>query len=46
MTKVKESLEDGYCDISGTEKDFDLIATVSGYKFYVARGMLPDLSPM
>lgn len=27
MTTVKESLEDNYCDVSGTDKDFDLMGS-------------------
>ncbi|KAG8883551.1 hypothetical protein FRB97_006398 [Tulasnella sp. 331] len=37
MTTVKESLDDGYCDISGADNDFSLISTVDGYRFYVAK---------
>ncbi|KAG9003819.1 hypothetical protein FRB94_008497 [Tulasnella sp. JGI-2019a] len=37
MTMVKESLEDGYCDISGTDNDFEFVSPVEGYRFYVAK---------
>ncbi|KAH7337817.1 hypothetical protein B0J17DRAFT_664321 [Rhizoctonia solani] len=37
MTMVKESLDEGYCDISGTTDDFSLTGEVSGYRVYIAR---------
>ncbi|KAG8964407.1 hypothetical protein FRC03_001808 [Tulasnella sp. 419] len=36
MTMVKESLEDGYCDVSGSDKDFDAMGMISGYRFFIA----------
>ncbi|KAJ1300947.1 hypothetical protein OPQ81_003373 [Rhizoctonia solani] len=37
MTVVKESLDEGYCDISGSTDDFTLTAEVAGYRIYMAR---------
>ncbi|KAF8752076.1 hypothetical protein RHS01_07718 [Rhizoctonia solani] len=37
MTMVKESLDEGYCDISGSADDFALAGEVAGYRVYIAR---------
>ncbi|KAG8731231.1 hypothetical protein FRC11_004681, partial [Ceratobasidium sp. 423] len=37
MTVVKESLDEGYCDISGSADDFTLAGEVAGYRVYIAR---------
>ncbi|KAI0046331.1 hypothetical protein FA95DRAFT_1398210 [Auriscalpium vulgare] len=34
MQKVKESLDEGYCDVSGHVGDLDLVGTVDGVKLY------------
>ncbi|CAE6384073.1 unnamed protein product [Rhizoctonia solani] len=37
MNVVKESLNEGYCDISGSTDDFSLTGEVAGYRIYMAR---------
>ncbi|CAE6531048.1 unnamed protein product [Rhizoctonia solani] len=37
MNVVKESLDEGYCDISGSTDDFTFTGEVAGYRVYMAR---------
>ncbi|QRW13174.1 hypothetical protein RhiLY_12173 [Ceratobasidium sp. AG-Ba] len=37
MNMVKESLDEGYCDVSGSADDFALAGEVAGYKVYIAK---------
>ena len=41
MTMVKESLDEGYCDVSGSADDFVLAGEVAGYRVYMAKD-IPD----
>ncbi|KAG8744390.1 hypothetical protein FRC12_014812 [Ceratobasidium sp. 428] len=41
MNMVKESLDEGYCDISGSTDDFTLAGEVAGYRVYIANDV-PD----
>ncbi|KAG9078227.1 hypothetical protein FS749_009799, partial [Ceratobasidium sp. UAMH 11750] len=41
MHMVKESLNEGYCDISGTTDDFVFTGEVAGYRVYIAKDV-PD----
>ncbi len=38
MQQVKESLNDGYCDISGQVGDLNLIGEMGSMKIFVAAG--------
>ncbi|KAI0060543.1 hypothetical protein BV25DRAFT_1908367 [Artomyces pyxidatus] len=41
MQMVKESLDEGYCDVSGRAGDLDLVGSMGGIKVYAAHD-LPD----
>ena len=38
MQMVKESLNEGYCDISGHPTDMTVVGEMGGIKIYVAKG--------
>ncbi len=40
MQTVKESLNEGYCDISGHPTDMTMVGEMGGIKIYVAKGAL------
>ncbi|KAG8933600.1 hypothetical protein FRC02_011522 [Tulasnella sp. 418] len=45
MTMVNESLEGGYCDISGCDKNFHAMpGVISGYQIFIAHGILSNSS--
>lgn len=39
MQMVKESLNEGYCDISGHPTDMTMVGEMGGIKIYVAKGV-------
>ena len=45
MQMVKESLDEGYCDISGRVGDLDLVGEMGSVNIFVSRGMTGRLSP-
>ncbi|THH10017.1 hypothetical protein EW146_g8507 [Bondarzewia mesenterica] len=40
MQMVKESLNEGYCDVSGRAGDLDLVGTLQGFKVYAAHDII------
>lgn len=38
MQMVKESLNEGYCDVSGHPTDMTLVGEMGGIKVFVAKG--------
>ncbi|CAA7259259.1 unnamed protein product [Cyclocybe aegerita] len=45
MQKVKESVDDGYCDISGRKDNLHHIAQMGPVKIYLSDEVLPSISP-
>ena len=43
MQMVKESLNEGYCDVSGHPTDMALVGEMGGIKIYVSKGVSPHI---